>query len=240
MAFAIAAILTGIGAANAGNVRLAWDPPFGPAYPNLGFAGVAEMQYPDACLSVNNTVVDPATDPCNAGSPPDEIAFTSVFLDLYDLIADPTMSLTPAQHLDFIGSTTSSTIQNIIVGGNRIIGVNTFIFGPETTDGPADGLPSGEDVWLQFQTSFSFVIGCEFNCLEVGDPTAFMFVRPPSGYEGPTELCPDGDGNTTCVRSVGAHIDITTVPEPGSMALLIAAMGAALFGFSGARKNLAS
>ena len=226
--FALAA-----GSAWAGNVRLIWDPPFGTPYPDLGFAGDAELQFPDACLAFTG-IVDTTTDPCNVG--PDTIAFTSVFLDLFDLVSDPTMSGTPAEHLDFLGSATTGTIQNIIVGQNpstsqnEIIGLNTFIFGPQQTLGMVDGLPVMSDVWLQFLTPFSFSPSCEFNCLEVGTPQAFMFVRTPTGFEGDTELCPDGDGNASCIRSAPATVTITAIPEPASLALLMAALGAAFLG----------
>jgi len=228
-AIAITAIWVGLGAAQAGNVRLAWDPSFGAAFPLLGFAGDAVLQYPDGCLATNATLVT-ISDPCNV--PPDEIAFTSVFLDLFDLGTDPTMSGEPVEHLNFLGSTTPSTIQNIIVGGNTVIGLNTFIFGFETTSGAVDSLPAGEDVWLQFVTPFSIVDNCEFDCLVVGQPTAFMFVRPPSGFAG-TDLCPNGDGDSSCLRSDPAPVTITaiTVPEPGSVVLLLAALGAGFIAF---------
>jgi hypothetical protein len=219
------------GSAWAGNVRLIWDPPFGAPYPSLGFAGDAALHYPDACLAFTG-VVDTATDPCNAG--PDFIAFTSVFLDLFDLTSDPTMSGAPAEHIDFLGSA-SGTIQNIIVGQNpstsqnEVVGLNTSIFGPETS-GAVNGFPGG-DVWLQFLTPFSFLPACEFNCLVVGTPQAFMFVRTPAGFEGDTELCPDGDGNASCIRSAPATVTIiTAIPEPASLALLMAAVGAAFLG----------
>jgi len=221
-----------VASAWAGNVRLIWDPPFGPLFPDLGFAGDAALHYPDACLAFTG-IVDTATDPCNAG--PDVISFTSVFLDLFDLTSDPTMSGTPAEHIDFLGSTTPGTIQNIIVGQNpstsqnEIVGLNTFIFGPQSS-GAVDGFPGG-DVWLQFMTPLSFLPGCEFNCLVPGEPQAFMFVRAPDGFEGDTEPCPDGDGNATCVRSAPATVTIVAaVPEPASLALLMAALGAAFLG----------
>ena len=231
-----AAVFMLAGSAWAGNVRLIWDPPFGPLYPDLGFAGDAALHYPDTCLAFTG-IVDTATDPCNAG--PDVIAFTSVFLDLFDLTSDPTMSGAPVEHIDFLGSTTPGTIQNIIVGQNpstsqnEVIGLNTFIFGAQTS-GPVNGFPGG-DVWLQFLTPFSFIPACEFNCLVVGTPQAFMFVRTPDGFEGETELCPDGDGNASCVRSAPAMVTITAIPEPDSLALLMAALGAA---FMGRRRSL--
>lgn len=220
-----------VGSAWAGNVRLIWDPPFGVPYPDLGFAGDAALHFPDACLAFTG-VVDTATDPCNAG--PDVIAFNSVFLDLFDLTADPLMAGTPAETIDFLGSTTPGTIQNIIVGQNpstlqnEIIGLNTLIFGPQTS-GAVNGFPGG-DVWLQFLTPFSIEVGCEFNCLTVGTPQAFMFVQAPDGFTGPTEPCPNGDGNTTCIRSAPANVTITAIPEPASLALLMAALGAAFLG----------
>ena len=226
-----------IASAWAGNVRLIWDPPFGGPFPNLGFAGDGTLHFPDACLAFPG-VVDTATDPCNAG--PDLIGFTSVFLDLFDLTSDPTMSGAPVEHIDFLGSTTSGTIQNLIVGQNppssqnTVVGLNTFVFGSETS-GPVDGFPGG-DVWLQFVTTFSFIPGCEFNCVDAGTPQAFMFVRAPDGFTGPTELCPDGDGNASCIRSNPATVTITAIPEPASIALLVAALGA---GFLGLRRRRA-
>lgn len=221
------AVVFGMGAAQAGNVRLAWDPSFGPAFPMLGFAGDGVLRYPDGCLASAPAVVS-TSDPCNV--PPDQIRFTGVSLDLFDLGVDPTMSGAPAQHLNFLGSTTSSTIQNIVVGANEILGLNTFIFGFETTSAAVDGLPANEDVWLQFVTSFiAPPPGCEINCLPlVGAPQAFMFVR----RDG-SDVCPNGDGNSSCLRSDPAMVTITaiTVPEPATVALLLAALGAGLIAF---------
>lgn len=44
----------------------AWDPAFGPAFPDLGWRGEAQFFIPDACLALSGLILN--TDPCSVSS----------------------------------------------------------------------------------------------------------------------------------------------------------------------------
>ena len=237
LAVAAFGILATVGAAHAGQVRLSWTPPFGDAYPDLSFAGVAHLDYPNDCLNTTAVIVS-VDDPCNlSGSP--QIAFADVSLYLYDNpdeLGDPVI-------LDFMPAQTPgtdptfSTIQNIVIGENAIVGLNTVIFGAVFPSADVGGVTTLTPIWLQFVTTFNEGNPtCPIEGLCIPDaPLAYMFLPPTQQFPEATDQCPIVGGEfvstTGCIRSNAANVVISAVPEPGSLALLGAAVGAGLIGW---------
>jgi hypothetical protein len=219
-------ILCTIGIADAGNVKLNWDPAFditGTLFPGLGFSGTGILNVPDQCVTSEGVVTRTE---CEADAPSDSIFFTSLFLNLYNT-SNPSTIL---ETLDFLPATSPSTVDQIVVGLDsatfqpRVIGVDTGIFGP-ISSGFLD-----ENVWLQFVSNPSSAGGgCEFFC-QSANPQAFMFVAG-----GDNSDCPGIDGNVSCIKSDPAQVHFDPIPEPGSIALLLAAMGAS--GLIGRRRR---
>lgn len=215
-------ILFSVGRVDAGNVRLVWDPNFGPAYPNLGFSGEGNLEYASSCVA---NVGGPfsITAPDIPGCDTNTVYFTDVTLSLYD-VSTPNI-VTPIAFVPPLLQGLSNPITDIFVGPavpNVIASVDTVIFGPRAA--PAVGGFGPGSVWLQFVTTFDS--DCDVDCAPpVTD--AFMFVAG----DGPDE-CPTGEGTVSCIRSGAARV---TIPEPGSIALLLAALGAA--GMLGRRRR---
>ena len=228
-------VLTAAGVAHAGQVRLSWTPPFGDAYPDLSFAGVAHHDDPSDCTNTTAVIVG-VDEACNVSGSP-QIAFHDVALFLYDNpdeLGDPViLDFMPAQ--DVSTNPTFSTIQNIVIGGNAIVGLNSVIFGPIFPSADVGGITTETPVWLQFVTTFNggfSTCPIEGSCIPDA-PLAFMFLPPTGSFEG-TDECPGFGGDlhstTSCIRSNEASVTITSVPEPASLALLAAALGAGVFG----------
>ena len=212
-----AAFLLSIGAANAAAVRLSFDPSFGDPWPNLGFSGEAIVSLDDDCLlgqGGSSAVLTPGFGDCSF------VTIESAFVNLYDLTVDPDQNGPPAQHLVYAPpSLPAGTVLDIVVNvitspPGSVTGVDTVIFGPQSAGSIGD--PSvfpGGNVWLHF---LSQVMIPGF----ATDPIAYIYVG---------DNC--NSAPTSCERSNPAPVTITfitpqVVPEPGSLTLIAAALGA--------------
>ena len=214
LAAAAASLLLGIGASNAATVRLSFDPSFGGPWPDLGFAGEALLQVDANCLS-NFGLIFPDLTPGPGDCGP--VLITNSTVDLFDLASDPGQT-TPVETLTYAPPTLpDGTVNAIVVGlvmsNNMIIGVDTDIFGPRLAAAiPGASFPGG-NVWVQFVSNF-MVSGDSFTT----NPEAFIYVG---------DNC--ATAPLTCEKSAAAPITfelLQQVPEPASIALVLAALAA--------------
>jgi hypothetical protein len=215
-AFAVGtALMLGVGTANAAAVRLSFDPSFGSPWPDLGFAGEAIVSLDNDCLlgAPNSSgIVTPGFANC------DFVTITDAFVNLYDRTVDPGQNGSPAQHLVYAPPPLpAGTVQDIVVRimvspPGDVTGVDTVVFGPQSAGAIGNFFPGG-DVWLQFVSNVSVP---SF----LTNPQAFIYVG---------ENCNTNPAG--CEKSDPAQVIITVVspqvvPEPGSLALVAAALGA--------------
>ena len=194
--------------ANAGNIRGNWDPDFGGSFTGTGFLGEVVFFVPDLCLTgaPSTTVRIFDADGCSSGG----MSLVSANVSLYDfpdtsLILSTIAFAPPVQSPD--------PVQAIVVeysplGVGKVIGLDTDLIGPEFS---GVSPPTAPDVlYLQFSSGW-------------GD-------NPPPGAYLLAATC--SDGLSGCEEDINidpsnpGEVTYTPAPEPGSLALLLGALGA--------------
>lgn len=176
-----------------------WDPAYGPALPGLGFQGSAQVFVPDACLTGSPAATPTAildSDACAAGG----MNLLSAKVEFYDLL-DPNTIL---ETLIFAPPAllpdpvfAAYILFNSGTNSNEVVGVSTVLFGPEQSN-------------LALAGSLQFSLTFVWNPL-TGHSEAKLF---------------DSNGGSSNVAEIDFTRDPVAVPEPGSLALVAAALGA--------------
>lgn len=220
--------LLGFGVANAAVVRLSFDPAFGDDFPDLSFSGQGELDVGESCFSSTGQIhANGAGDSC-------AVSFITASVDLFET-SNPsnaeTISFDPPYSPD-PNPINSVVIDNLIVVGNMVVGLDTGIFGPRIA-GELDPSPiflfsfassplnpvtpvfPGGNVWLGFTANYS------------QPPFGDTFTVRPEAFIWIGDNCATSPGN--CLMSNPAAVTFSLVsaqiPEPGSISLLLAALG---------------
>jgi hypothetical protein len=207
------------GTASGAAFRLHYDPQFsiGGNFDNLGFQGDGLFHIDDACLNlVGQILPNPATDCSDAG-------FDELTLSLYNFTDGPGTILETVSFVPPLNPTIGALTVDFIVANNMIVGIDTGIFGP-IVGGPVTGgtapapLPLASNLWLRFTSNYVLT-----------DPETHEFTYKPEAFLYIGDDCHDAP--SSCDISRPAQVTFTrvapAVPEPGSIALLLAALGAA-------------
>jgi hypothetical protein len=231
-ALAVVATVGGVGAANAAVVTGSWDPAFGSALPHLGFAGSATFYVPDACLTgahnPGSYIKDSAA--CSGGG----MSLLSAHVDLYDLSAPAAILQTLVYATQTSPTTSNLTDLNLdpvlgvyvkydaAIGKNEVLGASTGYIGPQASN---LAIANHDSFYLKFDPSGSaslFIATCSFSQHEGNGEGR----RSEGDDDGGQLSCqPDlGSGQSSLTGVTFAPVIYAPVPEPGSLALVLAAM----------------
>lgn len=195
--------------AQAATYRGSWDPPYGSTYPNLGFAGEGVFFVPDSCLALTGFIFD--SDPCSNGG----MSLVSAKVNFYD-IAD---SGTILDTLIFAPPVPASDpVIGVFVQGNEVTGVDTNVFGPQAS---SLAIANFDSFYLQFMSG-NMPIFLLVDTLLVTDTGAFIY--PEATFCQPnSDLCYQAPDFSKV--SLPGDVTYARVPEPGSLALILGALG---------------
>lgn len=208
-------------AAHAGNIRGSWDPQFNGTFTGVGFRGEIVFFVPDPCLSgpINTTayIGDAA---CSTLTSSNGMSFVDAEVVLYSYPNTSAIQST----IDFgppVTTPSPDPILGILVqydgtGAGTVIGLDTDAIGPQPSNqnpGP-NALPGGFPADLYLQFSSGALASFPFNNL-----------TPEGAYLLP-EDCSEGCFPVYAAESRSNPGVVTfAAPEPGSLALLLSAMG---------------
>jgi hypothetical protein len=211
-------------AANAGNIRGSWDPQFNSYFTGVGFRGQITFFVPNDCLgsgTPGTTAYIGDGDSCSL----DGMSLVDAEVVLYDT-GDPQIVLStitfapPVQAPDpILGILVEYAPESDAVPGAwRVIGLDTDPIGPKLSDPePLLDLPETFPQWLYLQ--FASGSASSPNIEDLPDAGAYLLPTTCSDCS-PSYSTAEGDPNARSNRGVVAF-----VPEPGSLALLLSAMG---------------
>lgn len=203
---AIACSIFAVGA-HAGNVRGNWDPVFSGQFADTGFRGEVTFYVPNDCLLSTGWKANGS-----CGVPGDmDMYLIDAKVWLYDTSDGvPPFPDLPGMPIDFFPGTQSLDPINLIMGvdvqANKVVGLDTRWIGPE------DSLSSS-----QAPPFLSLILTTGFS-LEGADPGAYLQGCTFVGTEIPVCETSQFELSNTGV--------VTYTPEPGSLALLLGALGA--------------
>ena len=202
-AAAVCATLTvaAVGPAHATYVVGSWDPAYGAPFTNLGWRGTTTSDIPDNCLALG-----PVGTVLNNGTACSLMTVVSAQVEFYDL---RDTSQTTVDTLNFIDLTVSSIFLDTQTGALR--GLSLVSLGSVLSTTPLASPGNG------VQAYFSL----ELVTLKSGDSRARLRWGPNS----------DAGSGSNDDALYPASVSVRVVPEPGSLALALAAF-AALAGFS--------
>ena len=209
LSFLLACSIFGSGA-QAGNIGGHWDPQFNATFSGTGFSGTITFFVPDPCLigTPSSTVFINDTDACSLGG----MSLVSAQVDLYnwpntlDVISTIPFA-PPVQSPDPIFGV---LVQYSATGFGQVIGLDTDPIGAQ----PSGVLPAQAPEFLYLAFSSGFFEG----------PAAGAYLIGGDCPEGIDTCTPSG---ATEVQSNPGTVAFT--PEPGSLALLVGALGAGWF-----------
>jgi PEP-CTERM motif len=191
-------LVAAAGAARADLVTGVWDPLFGNPFGNLGFRGVVVYDIPGACLSGPGGQIF-NTDPCSGGN----MSTVSTAVEFYD-VTDP-------------GLATLDTL----VFDPLAIGVDYV----DVLAGAVIGVGTGYAPWVSANTAFEGASGYFFSIYLSGNVAQMVWKPSGSGLSVEAAASAGQLSNPATVRFSTAPS--ATVPEPGSLALVGAALAAA-------------
>jgi len=162
-----------------------------------GFTGEGIFNIADNCVQGNGYFFTQNVDSSGCGYS----YMTSAAVNLYDpSLTDPLTN--PVDHFSLSGS---YDVIGVLVEGGAIVGVDTDIIGPATNDtGYTPHWSAGTPFWLQFQSG----------CLDENNIQVSCRVDPVYIYMGSTQN-----------QSKPADVTFQAVPEPGTLPLLLSALG---------------
>lgn len=184
-----------------------WDPAFGGNFTNLGWAGSVRFDVPDACLALGSASF--VNVECQTAQ------LTAATVVLYDMVHP---NLTDA--LDF---STLLRLYDVSVAGGDVVGVDIgFDFlQPFSPLQPAGTLNDGDVA--AFYKDYGYMLG-------VNGDTATLRAFSTDVVLGIDQLggqCPfDGD-HAVCFSETSPTVSFSRIPEPGALALTVAALSAA-------------
>jgi hypothetical protein len=198
-----------VGSAHAAVYRGTWDPPYGAIFPDLGWRGSADFEIDDDCLLLSGLVAN--ANACSGGTMR-VLQATLVFYDIADA------AMTPLETFSF--GADSVVVNGMVVGAGEVTGVNTGYFAPVR---PGDGVGPGSQLIAgggayEFHLLFDGSVAELVYSSPVGlSPNCAFSRRPRAGQDcGLAESSP-------VVTYRRADL---SVPEPGTLALGLAALGA--------------
>jgi hypothetical protein len=184
---------------------------FGSHYDPLSFIGDALFQFDDACLA-DGTYIGTA---CNA-------QLLSATFDM----SDGTVGVDPTAHFDFSPVLPSSLINNFVISGGLLVGVNTAAIGPDFAQScPFAGCTG--PWWIQWFYTPQTIDTPASNTVALYTGECFSDIT-----YGVSTKSVSLDSVDPCSRneqsSAEAHdVTFSRVPEPGTMLLLVAGFVAA-------------
>lgn len=196
---------------------------------NLGFRGEATFQIDNSCLDASGWIAEST---CGTSNP--DISILSAWVDLY--VFNSTDQST-VQHLDFVPDGSNLPVLGAYIDPttHNLAGIDTSLIGPQTVDATQLADIFQGPIWLQFVSGFMpGGNGIDPAYLYTGNCTTTDPDDANGNPGGGDDLNPAGDpdSQTTCspdgTPSQGAVITFTrldTVPEPGSVPLIAAALG---------------
>jgi hypothetical protein len=187
-----------------------WDPAFGSPFTDLGWKGSVLLEIPDPCLLPNGSFTVTNFSPCASGG----LKMISAEVEFYDL-ADP------GTILDALSFTMPSLVLSMTVSNHALSGVVGGFLSPEHSNLPIAG--GDTDFWLSF--------------LKSGGHTLAMLAFLQYGPCDEDEQTYRGDRPKRCIVDHGFSqlradqndgrplLTFSAVPEPGTVALLLSALG---------------
>jgi hypothetical protein len=216
----VASLVAFAGQANAASYVGSWDPAFGSAFPNLGWRGEAVFVIPDACLAVDGIYTNGST--CANGG----LQITSAVVEFYNLSAPPAIGSPIGQNVTGVLDTLyfvqpSLTITMDVRGGELFGVIGTFL----TFD--TSSIPLVTAMGYN-GASATFGLGFRDDPLFSGNAyyaqMGWTQDRPCRFFVHCTKF-----GKSDLQNSSGGSFltfeRILAVPEPGSLALLLPAIG---------------
>jgi hypothetical protein len=212
-------------AANAGNIRGSWDPQFNSTFTGVGFRGEITFFVPDDCLSGPPGTTAYRDDGHACSTDGMDLVDAEVVLYEYPNINNIQSTITFAPPVQSPDPILGILVEYDATGAGTVVGLDTGLIGPQPSNqvpGPYfASLPSDfpDDLFLQFSSGFL-------------ESFPFSALTPGGAYLVPASCTPsDIEGEPLCIAnySEGALSNRGVVafaaPEPGSLALLLSAMG---------------
>ena len=204
----VAAMLGGTQSARAAVYRGSWDPAYGTAFPDLGWKGTATFFIPDACLVGTGAVAN--LDPCSSGG----MKLLSANVYLYDATHD-LLGLNILETLTFLPP--NPYINSVYVTNNVLTWVNSRLSDPVVASASIAG--GGAYAFdLQFLPSTTNSVRL-FHEPKGMDPTCAFDIP---GVTYPDPRCGYNDQSAANQPTM----TLTLVPEPATVALVFAGLGA--------------
>ena len=200
----IGAMLGAYGQAHAAVYRGSWDPAFGAPFAGLGWKGSATFSIPDACLAASGWI-DNTTTGCAAGG----MKVLGATVDFYNASTDPS-GLSVLETLTF--SNPSWLVYSMEVTANTLTGVYSGFSEPVNASIPLAGGGA-------YYFDLAFLDG----------------INGPGSVKGASLFYTKGLLNPTCAflgsSKCGysaniAPVTYALVPEPATVALVLAGLGA--------------
>lgn len=208
-AVAIAAAFGGMGPAEAAVYRGAWDPDFGPAFPDLYWKGSATFFVPDACLAQSGWISN--FNSCSGG-------------DMEVLTAE----------VEFYNKNTSTFLESLNFDPQSMF--QSFVLSMNIQNGQLAGVASGPSAVRQ---AFSLEAGggdAYFILAFLGGPRPGALEGAKMYFVNPS--CHDSDSSAPCYGASldpssepggPGTISFAPIPEPETYALMLAGLGAVVF-----------
>lgn len=224
--FLLSAGFAFVAAANAGNIRGSWDPQFNSTFTGVGFRGEITFFVPDPCLSGTPGTTVYVDDGAACSVDGMYLVDAEVVLYNYPNTSQVQSTITFAPPVQSPDPILGILVEyDATTGAGTVVGLDTELIGPQPSNqvpGPfIETLPSGfpDELFLQFSSGFL-------------ESFPFDQLTPAGAYLVPVSCTPiDGEGEGLCGAnySEGALSNRGVVafaaPEPGSLALLLSAMG---------------
>lgn len=207
-AAALALFLTATSAGASVVFRGAIDPIFGLGITGLSYSGEAFFNVADDCLNASQDGThDPNADTCGG------IVLLSESITLTNSVTSATQTLTFWPDPTF---TPTDPITSYDIFNGTLGGVDTVPVGPQFVT--VAGLGYTGPLWLELFTTFT-------GDSQTPNPQADL-ITGTCTFDGDFRFCNMDPDTPTTGHSNPATVTITRVPEPGTLALLIVAVGA--------------
>lgn len=202
----VVAMLAGAESAQAAIYRGSWDPAYGAAFPDLGWKGTATFLIPDACLSGAGAILN--TDPCSNNG----MKMLGANVSFYNSTNDP-QGLNILETITFSSPPAIPVVYSMQVTNHVLTGVDTGYSNPVQA---FNSLAGGGNYYFALQFFSS-----DTNNVQLFHMPGYM---DPSCSYGPRSnpLCGYNDQSPANQPTM----TLTQVPEPATVALVLAGLGA--------------